>query len=114
MALLLGLGIWQVQRLSWKETLITRVDSRVHATPVPVPAEADWPSVNAADDEYLHVTLHGHFLNADEVEVYTVQEAGPGYWVMTPLQLTTARSSSSTEPSCRRTGRRRKPGRAAP
>ncbi len=33
-----ALGIWQVERLSWKLDLIARVDQRVHAEPVPAPA----------------------------------------------------------------------------
>ena len=30
---LLSLGIWQLQRLAWKESLIERVEQRVHAEP---------------------------------------------------------------------------------
>ena len=79
-----ALGVWQIERLAWKTDLIARVDARVHA-----PAMAA-PSVTAAvtqkDDEYRHVTVRGHFLNAAEAQVYTVSELGGGYWVMTPFQ----------------------------
>ncbi len=34
----IALGVWQVQRLGWKEDLIARVDVRVHAAPVTPPA----------------------------------------------------------------------------
>lgn len=80
-----ALGIWQIERLAWKLDLIARVDARVNAMPVPAPAKADWPSVNAARNEYQHVQLSGHFLNDKEALVYASTERGPGYWVLTPL-----------------------------
>jgi surfeit locus 1 family protein len=86
-AALLALGIWQVERLSWKLDLIARVDERVHAEPVPPPAQAAWNTVNAADDEYRRVTIKGTLLNDKETQVYTSSELGPGYWVMTPLAI---------------------------
>ncbi|WP_432706323.1 SURF1 family cytochrome oxidase biogenesis protein [Agrobacterium vitis] len=30
-ALFIALGIWQIERLGWKQALIARVDARVHA-----------------------------------------------------------------------------------
>jgi surfeit locus 1 family protein len=86
-AALVALGIWQVERLSWKLDLIARVDERVHAEPVPPPAQAAWNTVNAADDEYRRVTIKGTLLNDKETQVYTSTELGPGYWVMTPLAV---------------------------
>ena len=80
-----ALGLWQVQRLSWKLDLIARVESRVHAAPIPAPAEAEWPGVTAKADEYLHVTASGTFLN-EETLVQAVTAYGPGFWVMTPLK----------------------------
>jgi surfeit locus 1 family protein len=85
----IALGVWQLERLSWKLDLIARVNARVDATAVPVPAEQDWVSVNAENDEYRHVTATGHFLNGKEALVYASTERGPGYWVLTPLQLDT-------------------------
>ena len=77
---LTGLGIWQVQRLFWKEALIAHVDARVHAPAVPAPRSAV-----SAEDTYRHVTVRGRFLNAEEAQVYTLSALGAGYWVMTPL-----------------------------
>ena len=82
---LCALGVWQVQRLSWKEALIAQVNARVHAPAVPAPQPADWKQVSAAD-AYRHVTIRGHLLNRDEAQVYTLSELGAGYWVMTPLR----------------------------
>ena len=54
-----ALGTWQLFRLEWKLNLIDRVEHRVHAPPVPAPGPAQWPHVNATDDEYKHVQLAG-------------------------------------------------------
>lgn len=40
LAVLVGLGTWQVQRLQWKLALIERVEAGLAADPVPLPAEA--------------------------------------------------------------------------
>ncbi len=85
-ALLLSLGVWQVERRAWKLALIDRVEQRVHAAPVPAPPPASWPAIAAASDEYRHVTLRGHFLHERETLVKAVTEEGGGYWVLTPLQ----------------------------
>lgn len=84
-AAFVALGIWQVERRSWKLALIARVDARVHAIAVAAPGPGAWPNITAARDEYLHVRLTGHFLNDKETLVYTSTDLGPDYWVLTPL-----------------------------
>ena len=86
-AALLALGVWQVERLSWKEDLIARVDQRVHAEPVPAPVRAQWGQVSRANDEYRHVTAEGTLQNDRETLIYASTTLGPGYWVITPLML---------------------------
>ena len=86
-AVFIALGVWQVERLSWKLDLIARVDARVHAPAASVPDEAAWNAINAANDEYRHVTASGHFLHDRSTLVYAATERGPGFWVLTPLQL---------------------------
>ena len=92
-AVLLGLGFWQLERRVWKEELIARIEARTTAPAVPLPPESDWKNVNADRDEYRRVSASGTFRHDREVHVYTVvseqkgRHAGPGYWVMTPLQL---------------------------
>jgi surfeit locus 1 family protein len=85
-ALLIALGIWQIERRAWKLALIDRVEQRVHAPAQPIPSLASWPAVSAANDEYRHVSLKGRFLHDRETLVQAVTEEGPGYWVLTPLQ----------------------------
>lgn len=76
-----GLGTWQVVRLQWKLALIERVNARVHAAPAAIPHSA----VTAANDEYRHVALHGHFLFDLTTPVQAVTERGSGFWLVTPL-----------------------------
>ena len=82
----IALGNWQVHRLAWKLKLIHDVDTRVHAAPVPAPGPGDWAQIRAGHGQYLHVRLHGTFLNADETLVHGTSRLGYGFWVMTPLR----------------------------
>lgn len=89
-ALFLGfitLGTWQVQRRAWKLDLIERVEQRVHSAPVAAPSAGQWPQVNAASYEYLPVKLQGVWLDRQSVLAKALTEAGAGFWLMTPLQL---------------------------
>jgi surfeit locus 1 family protein len=83
---LIALGVWQIERRTWKLALIERVEARVHAAPVAMPAPPSWPAITAASDEYRHVTVSGRFLHADETLVQAVTSDGPGFWVLTPLR----------------------------
>lgn len=83
--LLLALGTWQMFRLQWKLDLMEKVDTRVHATPVAVPEPAQWAQVNAASDEYRHVTLTGAYLPEYTTRVQATTDLGSGYWLLTPL-----------------------------
>jgi surfeit locus 1 family protein len=84
-ALFLALGIWQIQRRTWKHALIARVEERVQATPVAPPPPSRWAGVNAQADAYRHVRLTGRFRTGRDVFVLAVTNLGSGYWVMTPL-----------------------------
>jgi surfeit locus 1 family protein len=86
MAVLIGLGIWQVERRVWKLDLISQVEQRVHAAPVSAPGPASWPHINATDDAYRRVRVTGHFLAARETLVQAVTEQGGGYWVVAPFR----------------------------
>jgi len=85
-ALFTSLGIWQMQRLSWKKALIARVETRLALAPIPAPPPEQWGQITVEDHEYLPVTLHGQFLHDAEVLVTTVTDYGAGYWLITPLQ----------------------------
>ncbi|WP_020187022.1 SURF1 family protein [Methylopila sp. 73B] len=81
-----ALGVWQVERRAWKLDLISRVDARVHAAPVPAPGPDAWPAISAASDEYRRVALTGVFDHFKETLTQAVTDLGAGFWVMTPLR----------------------------
>ena len=78
-----ALGVWQVQRLAWKQELIRQVDARIHAAPVAAPAPDQ--TITRQADQYRRVVVSGRFDHQREALVKAVTDLGPGYWVMTPL-----------------------------
>jgi len=82
-----ALGVWQLYRLQWKQDLIERVESRIHAEPVALPATSEWSHVNAARDEYKHVRLEGHFIANMDTRVQALTVLGAGFWVLSPFRL---------------------------
>jgi surfeit locus 1 family protein len=93
LAVLVSLGLWQLDRKAWKDGLIATLEERLSAAPVALPPPAAWPRLTAAQDEFLRVALTADLLNDREALVYTggstLREAtgGPGYWVFTPARL---------------------------
>ncbi len=83
-AALIGLGVWQLQRRTWKLALIEQVDHRLAAAPVGVPGPAEWPHIDA-DAAYTRVVATGHWDRGTDSYVQAVTDIGPGYWVMTPF-----------------------------
>lgn len=81
----LALGVWQIERRAWKHALIARVETRVHAAPVPAPGVERWRFVDEADDGYRRVAVRGRFLNDRSTLVQAVTDRGPGHWVVTPM-----------------------------
>ncbi len=81
-----ALGLWQLDRRTWKHALVERVAQRVHAAPVPAPGRTEWPQVRAATHEYRRVVLRGNFDHGRETLVQAVTELGAGAWVLTPLR----------------------------
>lgn len=79
---MLGLGTWQLQRMSWKGDLMQRVEQRVHAAPVSLPATVSDPS----SWEFRPVTVTGQFLHDKELRLLARPRQGQaGYEIVTPL-----------------------------
>jgi surfeit locus 1 family protein len=93
LAILIALGLWQLERKAWKEALVADLTERLAAPPVALAPPKDWPRLTAQDDEFVRVTLTGQFLHDQEGLVYTGgstlrdDTGGPGYWVFTPARL---------------------------
>ena len=85
-ALLLALGIWQVERRAWKLDLIAQIDARVDAPLVETPGPAAWPALSATTDAYRHVRASGEWLRDKDTRVQAVTALGAGQWLLTPLR----------------------------
>ncbi len=84
-ALLVGLGVWQLQRLAWKEALIAERDSRLTAAPVALDqALKEFDAGGSV--EFLKVEADGTFQHKAEAFVLTTEGGVPGFQVVTPLQ----------------------------
>lgn len=90
LAILLGLGIWQLQRKGEKEALIGRIVARAHVEPpAPLPSREAW---DPARDEFERVRVTGTLLNGQETLVHGLAagavpgKALQGYYVLTPLK----------------------------
>jgi surfeit locus 1 family protein len=85
-AILIGLGVWQLQRLQWKEAKLAEIDAKIIAAPVALPATPD-----AVGDKYLPVTTEGRF-TGEEADVLTSGKfEGVGYRVIAVLETADGR-----------------------
>src|SRR5262249_9266693 len=93
LAVLLGLGTWQVERRAWKEALIGEITQRLAAAPGELPSPASWPTLDPAGAEFRRVRFRAELLHDREAFVHTSGSAlrsdasGIGYWVFTPARL---------------------------
>jgi surfeit locus 1 family protein len=91
-AILISLGVWQLQRRDWKNDLMTRFEEAL-AKP-PVPYEPPQPNANEHAREFTRVEASGTFENANTVkmlvpapdEVRAQTQDGFGYLVFMPLK----------------------------
>jgi surfeit locus 1 family protein len=83
---LVSLGTWQVQRLEWKRSLISRIQTRVGEAPMPF--DAALAAVAAgADLEYQPVRVRGVFDHDRAARVFATQNGAAGYLLFTPLRV---------------------------
>lgn len=84
LAILIGLGTWQMERRVWKADLIATMDARLALPPIPV---TDFVAKGARDD-YRPVSASGTFRHDQEMYLAARSYKGQlGYHVVTPLVL---------------------------
>ena len=84
-AVLVSLGLWQVQRLAWKEGILAEIEARIHSAPEALPL-----AVTEAD-RYLPVALEGK-IGADALRVLVSQkQVGAGYLVVSAFEMADGR-----------------------
>lgn len=85
LAILIGLGSWQLERLAWKEGLIDKIRLREQTEPMLLDAAA---ALHAAgqDLEYTRVRARGRLLNDRALFYFAHEKDGPGAHVYVPMQ----------------------------
>jgi len=89
LVLLVGLGVWQLERLAWKEALIDERQSRSRQPAIALPADLEDP----ARLQYLPVRVRGRFRHDREFYLAArTFEGQVGLHVVTPLVLDDGRT----------------------
>jgi surfeit locus 1 family protein len=92
-AVFVALGTWQMQRRTWKTALISTMEQRLSAAPVPVPPQSTWARLDRSEHEFERVTFSAKFARGTPARVYGVGSAmrtdvsGPGFWIFKPATL---------------------------
>lgn len=84
--ILLGLGFWQLERLEWKQALLTNLE-RALSKDAPVLSLLRAEDIMQRDpsQDYLRLKLEGTFDHANERYLFSVLDGEPGWQVITPL-----------------------------
>jgi surfeit locus 1 family protein len=91
--LLIGLGVWQLQRRVEKHALIAQLTERLAAAPGALPSSAQWSTLTPARDEFRRVRFSAAYEQRPDAMVYSsgsaIREdvAGPGTWAFLPARL---------------------------
>lgn len=76
-AILLWLGLWQVQRLEWKRGVLAEIEGTITAEPVALPRV-----ISPAEQRYLPVALEGRFGEGALFVLVSVKRRGAGWRVI--------------------------------
>ena len=85
LAVLVGLGLWQLKRLHWKEGLIAQIETRTKAPPIAL-KDATLMAGEGRDPSYHRVRVGGRFHHAQERYLLAVSAGRFGWHVITPLE----------------------------
>lgn len=80
-SILVGLGIWQVQRLEWKQDVLSRMDARISASPAALPEFPD-----PIRDNYLSVEASGRTGDGEILVQTSRRDLGPGFRLIVPFK----------------------------
>ncbi|MEM6906298.1 MAG: SURF1 family protein [Pseudomonadota bacterium] len=85
-SILSGLGIWQTQRMAWKEGLLAEIATRLRTAPVALPAEP-----LESRDQFLQVSLEGRMMREELAVLTSRRPYGPGFKIVSAFELTDGR-----------------------
>jgi surfeit locus 1 family protein len=84
-ALLVGLGLWQVERLQWKEGLIAQMTEQAASAPLAL-SEIEARQAAGEDVEFMRAIATGRFVHDSELFVFTTLDGEMGWKLVTPLE----------------------------
>jgi surfeit locus 1 family protein len=84
--ILISLGVWQVERLAWKQGVLAEIDARIVDVAVPLPAVVD-----PVADLYRPVTVTGRFTGEHVDVLVSRKQVGAGVRVIEVLETTDGR-----------------------
>lgn len=83
LAVLIGLGTWQMQRLAWKEAMIADLESRLAQAPLELTG-----SETEEADAFRRASAVGRYVDATPARFLTsMKPTGPGFRIIQPFEL---------------------------
>ena len=83
-AILIGLGVWQVQRLHWKEALLAKIAALQRRPPIPIGAGACRRGRQGTELDFVRVTANCPDIETTPyLKLYAVREVA-GFRLITP------------------------------
>ena len=83
---LMSLGIWQMQRLAWKEGIIARAEAMMAEPPVALSAVLD-----PVADRYRAVKVSGWYTGQEAQVLTSLRDGGPGFLVIAAFEVADGR-----------------------
>ena len=83
LAILVSLGVWQVQRLAWKEGLLAQLAANAAAPPIGL-AEAAALAANGKDMEFVRVAFDATYKHDATMKMIASYDRGQGWIIITP------------------------------
>ncbi len=80
LAVFVSLGVWQLQRLDWKQGILAEIEAQIGADPVPLP---DRPDADA--DKYRPVRISGAFAPGELLVLVSSRDQGAGFRAISPF-----------------------------
>jgi surfeit locus 1 family protein len=86
-------GLWQLDRLDWKEQLIADANERFSRAPVALPPARDWPTLDVWALNFTPVTVTGTYVDEPPIRVFISlpepkgEFGGPGHWYLDRFEL---------------------------
>ncbi len=85
LAILITLGMWQVQRLHWKEALLAQLAANAAAPPVDLKTAYNM-AMAGNNNEFVRVKFAGTYKNDAWMKMLSSYEGGQGWTIITPAE----------------------------